>query len=116
MAEKKQALLLFGKPPVPGMVKTRLTTAHGGFLTDEQAAEFFRRSLYDVAEASMHALIELQRANDALVAIITRTSAHGASGALSAALEAPRQSRGMARRMVRLAPKEAKEGGVRYGF
>lgn len=68
MAERKQALLLFGKPPVPGMVKTRLTTAHGGFLTEEQAAEFFRRSLYDVAEASMHALIELQRANDALVA------------------------------------------------
>lgn len=68
VAEKKQALLLFGKPPVPGMVKTRLTTAHGGFLTEEQAAEFFRRSLYDVAEASMHALIELQRANDALVA------------------------------------------------
>ena len=26
MAEKKQALLLFSKPPVPGMVKTRLTT------------------------------------------------------------------------------------------
>lgn len=69
MSEKKQALLLFGKPPVPGMVKTRLTTAHGGFLTEEQAAEFFRRSLYDVAEASMHALIELQRANDALVEV-----------------------------------------------
>ena len=32
MAEKKQALLLFSKPPVPGMVKTRLTTERGGFL------------------------------------------------------------------------------------
>ena len=31
MAEKKQALLLFSKPPVPGMVKTRLTTEHDGF-------------------------------------------------------------------------------------
>ena len=41
MAEKKQALLLFSKPPVPGMVKTRLTTERGGFLTPEQAAEFF---------------------------------------------------------------------------
>ena len=50
------------------MVKTRLTTKHGGFLSDEQAAEFFRRSLYDVSEACMHALIEMQRENDALVA------------------------------------------------
>lgn len=68
MAEKKVALLIFSKPPVPGMVKTRLTTAHGGFLTNEQAAEFFRRSLYDVSELSMHALFELQAANDAKVA------------------------------------------------
>ena len=34
MTEKKQALLLFSKPPVPGMVKTRLTTKHGGFLSE----------------------------------------------------------------------------------
>lgn len=68
VAERKQALLVFSKPPIPGMVKTRLTIKHGGFLTDEQAAEFFRRSLYDVCEASMHALIEMQRENDALVA------------------------------------------------
>lgn len=68
MAEKKEALLLFSKPPIPGMVKTRLTKEHGGFLTAEQAAEFFKRSLFDVAEASMHALFELQYENDALVA------------------------------------------------
>ncbi|MBU5405126.1 DUF2064 domain-containing protein [Paraeggerthella hongkongensis] len=67
MAEKKQALLLFSKPPVPGMVKTRLTTERGGFLTPEQAAEFFKRSLYDVSELSMHALIEMQLENDAAV-------------------------------------------------
>ena len=47
MAERKNALLVFSKPPIPGMVKTRLTTEFGGFLTPEQAAEFFRRSLYD---------------------------------------------------------------------
>ena len=64
MAEKKQALLVFSKPPVPGMVKTRLTTDFGGFLTPEQAAEFFKRSLYDVCEACMHALFELKWAND----------------------------------------------------
>ena len=34
MTEKKHALLLFSKPPVPGMVKTRLTTKHGGFLSE----------------------------------------------------------------------------------
>ena len=68
MAEKKQALLVFSKPPVPGMVKTRLTTDFGGFMTKEQAAEFFKRSLYDVCEACMHALFELKWANDAKVA------------------------------------------------
>lgn len=68
MAEKKQALLVFSKPPIPGMVKTRLTKEFGGFLTKEQAAEFFRRSLYDVCESCMHALFELKWANDAKVA------------------------------------------------
>ena len=68
MAEKKQALLLFSKPPVPGMVKTRLTTEHDGFLSPAQAAEFFKRSLYDVGELAMHALMELQMENDAAVA------------------------------------------------
>lgn len=68
MAEKKQALLVFSKPPIPGMVKTRLTTKYGGFLTDIQAADFFKRSLYDVCEAAMHALFELKYANDAKVA------------------------------------------------
>ena len=67
MAEKKQALLLFSKPPVAGMVKTRLTTEHNGFLSPAQAAEFFKRSLYDVSELSMHALMELQMMNDAAV-------------------------------------------------
>lgn len=68
VAEKKVALLVFSKPPIPGMVKTRLTIEHGGFMTPAIAAEFFRRCLYDVSEACMHALIELQRENDALVA------------------------------------------------
>ncbi len=68
MTERKQALLVFSKPPIPGMVKTRLTKAHGGILTDEQAAQFFKLSLYDVSELAMHALIEMQRDNDALVA------------------------------------------------
>ncbi len=68
MSEKKQAFLLFSKPPLPGLVKTRMTTKHGGNLSEEQAAEFFTRSLYDVSEMCMHALIEMQQENDALVA------------------------------------------------
>lgn len=68
MAEKKQALLLFSKPPVSGRVKTRLTVEHGGFMTADEAADFYKRCLYDVSELCMHALIEMQRANDAAVA------------------------------------------------
>ena len=68
MAEKKHALLLFSKPPIPGMVKTRLTHEHNGILSPTQAAEFFKRSLYDVSEMAMHALAELQYENDQLVA------------------------------------------------
>lgn len=68
MTEKKHALLLFSKPPIPGLVKTRMTKANGGILTPEQSAEFFRRSLYDVSELAMHALMELQAANEAAVA------------------------------------------------
>lgn len=68
MASKKHALLLFSKPPVAGMVKTRLTVEYGGALSPEQAAEFFRRCLYDVSELCMQALLELQAENDALVA------------------------------------------------
>lgn len=50
------------------MVKTRLTVEHGGFLSPEQAAEFFKRSLYDVTEMAMNALYLLQLENDELVA------------------------------------------------
>ena len=66
MAKRKQALLVFSKPPIPGMVKTRLTEANGGFLTPEQAADFFKLCLYDVCDASMRALGELQAQKDAI--------------------------------------------------
>ena len=64
MAEKKHALLIFTKPPLPGIVKTRMTTEYGGFLTMEQAAGFYRNCFYDVCEMGMHALIELQQKNE----------------------------------------------------
>lgn len=68
MAERKNALLIFSKYPTPGKVKTRLTTKHGGFLTEEEAAHFFKMCLFDVCEGSMHALMSLQAESDAEVA------------------------------------------------
>lgn len=60
MTTTKQALLLFCKPPVAGLVKTRLTEARGGSLTNEEAAEFYRCSVLDVAEVCMLALNDLE--------------------------------------------------------
>ncbi len=68
MAERKQALLIFTNPPIPGIVKTRMTTEYGGFLTMEQAAQFYRCCFYDICEMSMQALAELQAVNDEAVA------------------------------------------------
>ena len=67
MAEKKQALLIFTKPPIPGIVKTRMTIDYGGFLTMEQAAQFYKCCFYDICEMSMLALLELQAENDELL-------------------------------------------------
>ena len=68
MAERKQALLIFTKPPLPGIVKTRMTTEYGGFMTMDQAVSFYKCCFFDICEMSMHALIELQQENDAAVA------------------------------------------------
>lgn len=62
---RKHALLLFSKPPVPGMVKTRLTTEFGGIFTPGEAADFFTRSLYDVADNAMQAMTLLEREAEA---------------------------------------------------
>lgn len=63
MSNSKNALLLFCKPPIPGLVKTRLTEARGGSLTEAEAAEFFKRSVLDVAEVGMLALEDLDEDN-----------------------------------------------------
>ncbi len=62
----KHALLMFSKPPVPGLVKTRLTQEQGGLFTPEQAAELFHRSLFDVMELCITATAQLE-AEDAAV-------------------------------------------------
>ena len=68
MAEKKEALLIFSKPPIAGLVKTRMTIENGGIFTQEQAAQFFMRCLFDVCEMSILSLMELQAENDAACA------------------------------------------------
>lgn len=63
MAHSKNAVLLFCKPPVSGLVKTRLTEGRGGSLTESEAADFFRCSVLDVAEVAMLALDDLVEIN-----------------------------------------------------
>jgi hypothetical protein len=62
MSVKKHAFLLFTKAPAPGVTKTRLTEGRGGILTPEEAADFYRASLLDVAELGFKALAELKQA------------------------------------------------------
>ncbi len=59
----KNALLLFCKPPVPGLVKTRLCKKNGGPFSDEQAAAFFRASILDEADLAMYAFDLLEDEN-----------------------------------------------------
>ena len=61
--EKKYAILIFSKPPIPGLVKTRLTRERGGIFTQEQAAQFFKRSLWDVTELAMWCMDDLEALN-----------------------------------------------------
>jgi len=66
MATTKHALLLFCKPPVPGLVKTRLCKENGGPLSHEQAADFFRASILDEADLALLAfeLLEAENAEE----------------------------------------------------
>lgn len=65
MNSKKHAFLLFTKAPNPGVTKTRLTTVRGGIFTPEEAADFYRATLLDVAELGFRALAELNQAAQA---------------------------------------------------
>ncbi len=56
MSQQKHALSLFTKSPQPGITKTRLTERLGGPLTDAEAAQFYRVTLLDVADAIWAAL------------------------------------------------------------
>jgi glycosyltransferase A (GT-A) superfamily protein (DUF2064 family) len=65
MSNKKHAFLLFTKAPTPGVTKTRLTRTRGGIFSPEEAADFYRAMLLDVAEIGFRALAELNQAEQA---------------------------------------------------
>ena len=56
MRERKNTLLLFSKPPIPGLVKTRLTRLKGGIFTPEVAATLYHCMLFDVVEICCNAM------------------------------------------------------------
>ncbi len=59
---RKHAFMLFTKAPTPGVTKTRLTAAKGGFLTPEEAADLYTALMLDVAEIGYAALQQLNAA------------------------------------------------------
>ena len=63
MTVQKNAFLMFSKPPIPGLVKTRLTTMHDGPFTPLQASTLFHRMMFDVLECTMQALDRLEEQN-----------------------------------------------------
>lgn len=60
MRERKNSLVLFSKPPVPGLVKTRLTTLKDGVFSPEVASGLYHCMLFDVAEICCAAMDELE--------------------------------------------------------
>ena len=73
MTIRKNALLLFSKPPIPGLVKTRLTVLKDGVFEPDVASGLYHCMLFDVAEICCDALAELE-ARQAEVAGCDETS------------------------------------------
>ena len=60
MRTRKNVLLLFSKPPAPGLVKTRLTTLKDGVFAPEVASALYHCMLFDVVEICCAALATLE--------------------------------------------------------
>lgn len=58
---RKNALLLFSKPPIPGLVKTRLTVLKDGVFQPEVASGLYHCMLFDVVEICCTAMADLER-------------------------------------------------------
>lgn len=62
--ERKNALLLFSKPPVAGLVKTRLTVLKDGVFQPEVASGLYHCMLFDVVEICCAALTQLEQRSE----------------------------------------------------
>lgn len=63
MNERKNALLLFSKPPLSGLVKTRLTPLKDGVFHPDTAAYLYHCMFFDVVEICCDALADLENKN-----------------------------------------------------
>ena len=63
-ASGRIALLLFSKPPLPGLVKTRLSVLKDGVFSPEDAAYLFHCMLFDVVETCCKGLDGLEACGD----------------------------------------------------
>lgn len=61
MRTRKNALVLFSKVPVPGLVKTRLTVLKDGAFDPETASHLYHCMLFDVVECICAAMDDLDR-------------------------------------------------------
>ena len=61
MRERKNALVLFSKPPIPGLVKTRLTHLKDGIFEPEVASGLYHCMLFDVVEICCAAMTKMER-------------------------------------------------------
>mgnify|MGYP004516869941 CR=1 FL=1 len=90
MKVRKNTLLLFSKPPVPGLVKTRLTTIKDGVFTPEVASGLYHCMLFDVVEICCAALTDLEARSAAAVRAAEEASLPASAGTTAAArLDAP---------------------------
>ncbi|NTW29461.1 MAG: DUF2064 domain-containing protein [Coriobacteriia bacterium] len=60
MPTRRNALLVFSKPPIPGLVKTRLSTQKDGWYSLEIAAWLYNCMFFDVLEITCDALTDLE--------------------------------------------------------
>ena len=60
MTIRRNAILVFSKPPVSGLVKTRLSTVKDGWYTPEIAASLYKCMFFDVLDITCDALAELE--------------------------------------------------------
>lgn len=70
MRIRKNALLLFSKPPIAGLVKTRLTVLKDGIFEPEVASGLYHCMLFDVAEICCDALAQLEERQAASEGIV----------------------------------------------